>query len=202
MCRCSSPHLIRPRPCKGSTKDSSISIKAKILILTALLLQGLCLSAQQVGNTLSGTVVDSAGGTPLAGVSVFLNNTSRGTATGAKGDFRLDIPRGTYQLVFSAIGYTTRVIDVNGAHLPPPLHLLLRPKATELAAVTVEPYDKHGWAKWGKYFLDNFIGTTDNAADCKLKNHDVLRFYYSRRSNRLSVTAIEPLQIDNNALGY
>jgi len=159
-------------------------------------------SAQRTDNTLSGTVVDSAGGTPLAGVSVFLNNTSRGTATGAKGDFRLDIPRGTYQLVFSAIGYTTRVIDVNGAHLPPPLHLLLRPKATELAAVTVEPYDKHGWAKWGKYFLDNFIGTTDNAADCKLKNHDVLRFYYSRRSNRLSVTAIEPLQIDNNALGY
>ena len=155
-----------------------------------------------MGNYLSGTIVDSAGGTPLAGVSVFLNNTSRGTTTGAKGDFRLDIPRGTFQLVFSAIGYTTRVIDVNGAHLPPPLHLLLHPKATELAAVTVEPYDKHGWAKWGKFFIENFIGTTENAADCKLRNHDVLRFYYSRRSNRLSVTATEPLQIDNYALGY
>ena len=104
--------------------------------------------------------------------------------------------------MLSAIGYTTRVIEVNGAHLPPPLHLTISPRATELAAVTVEPYDKHGWAKWGRFFIDNFIGATENAADCKLKNHDVLRFYYSRRSNRLSVTATEPLRIENNALGY
>lgn len=104
--------------------------------------------------------------------------------------------------MFSAIGYATRVIDVKGAYLPPPLHLTMHPRATELTAVTVEPYDKHGWAKWGKFFTDNFIGTTENAAGCKLKNHDVLRFYYSRRSNRLSVTATEPLRIENNALGY
>jgi hypothetical protein len=155
-----------------------------------------------VGNTLSGTVVDSAAGAPLAGVSVFLNNTSHGTATGTKGDFHLDIPRGNYQLVFSAIGYTSRVIDINGAQLPPFLRLSMRSRATELAAVTVEPYDKRGWAKWGKFFLENFIGATENAADCKLKNHEVLRFYYSRRSNRLSVTATEPLQIANDALGY
>ncbi|HEV2481940.1 MAG TPA: carboxypeptidase-like regulatory domain-containing protein [Puia sp.] len=173
-----------------------------ILFLAVLTLAGYTLPAQQAGNTLSGTVVDSTAGTPLAGVSIFLNNTSHGTVSGARGDFHLDIPGGTYQLVFSAIGYTTQVIDVNGAHLPPPLHLLLRRKATELAAVTVEPYDKHGWAKWGKFFIGNFIGATENAADCKLRNHDVLRFYYSRRTNRLSVTATEPLQIDNNALGY
>jgi hypothetical protein len=138
----------------------------------------------------------------VAGVSVFLNNTSRGTATGTKGDFHLDIPQGTYELIFSAIGYATLVVQVNGSRLPPPLHLRMHLKATELAAVTVEPFDKHGWSKWGKYFTDNFIGTTENAADCKLKNHNVLRFYYSRRTNRLSVTATEPLQIENNALGY
>ena len=158
--------------------------------------------AQQTAQTLSGTVTDSAGGAPLAGVSVFLNNTSRGTATDAKGGFHLDIPGGTYQLVFSAIGYATVVMEVNGSHLPPLLHLLLHPRATELTAVTVEPYDKHGWSKWGRFFMENFIGTGENAADCRLKNHDVLRFYYSRRTNRLSVTATEPLQIENNALGY
>jgi hypothetical protein len=160
------------------------------------------LFAQQTAQTLSGTVSDSAGGAPLPGVSVFLNNTSHGTTTDAKGSFHLDIPRGTYQLVFSAIGYATQVMEVNGSNLPPFLHLPMHPKATELTAVTVEPYDKHGWSKWGKFFMENFIGTGENAADCRLKNHDVLRFYYSRRTNRLSVTATEPLRIENNALGY
>jgi hypothetical protein len=154
------------------------------------------------GGSLTGTVADSASGAPLAGVSVFLNNTSHGTTTGTNGVFRLEIPKGVYQLVFSAIGYATLVIDVNGSHLPPALHLLMHLKATELTAVTVEPYDKHGWAKWGRFFMENFIGTGENAAKCRLINHDVLRFYYSRRTNRLSVTATEPLHIENNALGY
>lgn len=179
-----------------------VSMKSIFLFAALTLLGPCCLLAQRAGSTLFGTVVDSASGAPLAGVSVFLNNTSRGTATGANGSFQLKIPGGIYQLVVSAIGYATQVIDVNGASLPSPLHLAMRPRATELAAVTVEPYDKHGWSRWGKYFLDNFIGVTENAADCKLMNHDVLRFYYSRRSNRLSVTATEPLRIENNALGY
>jgi CarboxypepD_reg-like domain len=165
-------------------------------------MQGHFLAAQPINGGLTGTVSDSASGAPLAGVSVFLNNTSRGTTTGAGGVFRLDLPRGNYQLVFSAIGYATLVIDVNGSRLPPPLHLFLHLKATELAAVTVEPYDKHGWAKWGRFFMENFIGTGENAADCRLTNHGVLRFFYSRRTNRLSVTATEPLHIENNRLGY
>ena len=71
------------------------------------------------GNSLSGVVKDSAGGKPLAGVSVFLNNTSRGTVTHADGSFLLPrIPKGSYQLVFSAIGYATVVMDINGGHLP------------------------------------------------------------------------------------
>ena len=154
------------------------------------------------GSALTGTVADSAGGAPLAGVSVFLNNTSRGTTTGNNGAFRLEIPKGAYQLVLSAIGYATLVVDINGSHLPSALHLLMHGKATELTAVTVEPYDKHGWSKWGRFFMENFIGTGENAAECRLKNHEVLRFYYSRRTNRLSVTATEPLHIENNALGY
>ena len=170
--------------------------------MTALVLQGQLLLAQQGNGGLSGTVSDSASGAPLAGVSVFLNNTSRGTSTTTGGVFRLDIPKGNYQLIFSAIGYATLVIEVNGSRLPPPLHLFLHPKVTELPTVTVEPYDKHGWAKWGRFFIENFIGIGENAADCKLKNHDVLRFYFSRRTNRLSVTATEPLHIENNALGY
>jgi hypothetical protein len=71
----------------------------------------------QPGGVLSGIVRDSAGGKPLAGVSVFLNNTSRGTVTRSDGSFLLpNIPKGAYELIISAIGYQTTVIGIDGGH--------------------------------------------------------------------------------------
>ena len=174
------------------------------LILFAMLFPAVAgIATAQPGNALSGMVRDSSGGKPLAGVSVFLNNTSRGTVTHPDGSFLLaNIPKGAYQLVFSAIGYATRVIEINGSHPPGYLTIALREQATELASVTVEPYDRNGWAKWGRFFRDNFIGTGENAPFCKILNRGVLRFHFYRRANRLSVTASEPLLIENKALGY
>jgi hypothetical protein len=177
------------------------SIRPYLILLTLSI--GLHLSAQQPAKTLSGTVTDSATGKPLAGISVFLNNTSRGTVTGNNGAFQLtDMPKGAYQLVFSSVEYKTFVMEVNTGSLPPPLRVRLTPRVTELTSVTVEPYDKRGWAKYGKFFFDNYIGSTENASSCSLKNHGALRFYFSKRSNRLIVRATEPLRIENNALGY
>jgi hypothetical protein len=173
------------------------------IILLTLSLGFLQLVAQQPANILSGIVTDSSTGKPLAAISVFLNNTSRGTVTGNNGTFQLtDMPKGAYQLVFSSVGYKTFVIEVNSGRLPPPLDIKLSPRITELTSVTVEPYDKHGWAKYGKFFLDNYIGSSENASSCTLKNKGALRFYFSKRSNRLIVRASEPLRIENNALGY
>jgi hypothetical protein len=161
------------------------------------------LANSQPGNTLSGNVTDSATGKPLAGVSVFLNNTSHGTVTRADGSFLLrDIPKGSYQVVFTAIGYATAIADIDGSRLPSALKVILHPRAIELAAVTVEPYEKNGWGRWGKFFVENFIGTGENASSCSIRNRNVLRFHYSKRSNRLLVTATEPLLVENNALGY
>jgi hypothetical protein len=61
---------------------------------------------------------------------------------------------------------------------------------------------KDGWQKYGKFFMDNFIGTTENAGRTKLKNREVLRFHYYPKSRKLSVTATDPLIIENKALGY
>ena len=157
----------------------------------------------QGGNVLSGKVTDSASGKPLAGVSVFLNSTSKGTISRADGSFVLPgIPGGRYELIVSAIGYETFVTGISSRSLPPPLKIALHTKASELAAFTVEPYLKDGWKKWGKFFLDNFIGTTDNASSTSIKNREVLRFHFYKKSNSMSVTAIEPLIIENKALGY
>jgi hypothetical protein len=93
-------------------------------------------------------------------------------------------------------------MEITTRRLPSPLKITLHNRASELAAVTVEPYLKNGWKKWGKLFWDNFIGTTDNASSCTIKNKDALRFRYYLKSRKLTVSAVEPLIITNKALGY
>jgi CarboxypepD_reg-like domain len=175
----------------------------KIVFFLLLLLTTTRLLAQSSGINLSGSVKDSATGRPIPGVSVFLNSTSKGTVTHDDGSFTLyGIPPGRYELIVSAIGYATIAVQISTHHLPPSLNITLHNQASELAAVTVEPYLKNGWKKWGKLFWDNFIGTTANANDCTIKNKDALRFRYYLKSRKLTVNAVEPLIITNKALGY
>ncbi|HTI90661.1 MAG TPA: carboxypeptidase-like regulatory domain-containing protein [Puia sp.] len=174
-------------------------------ILSLLLILGFCLTSHMAGaqtTILSGVINDSASGKPLAGVSLFLNGTSKGTVTRNDGRFELAVPPGRYELIASAIGYATWLREISSRNLPPSLKIALHTKADELASVTVEPYIKDGWKKYGKTFLQYFIGTTENASGCTIKNKEVLRFHFYLKSNQMSVTAIEPLLIENKALGY
>lgn len=152
---------------------------------------------------LSGKIVDSANGKPLSGCSIYLNNTSIGTVSSGEGVFLLKgIPRGRADLVVSAIGYSTYVLHLRSDSLPKDLRIRLRLNATELSSFVVESYLKDGWKQWGKFFLENFIGTTENASSCTLTNPKVLRFHYLKKTRRLTVSATEPLIIRNKALGY
>lgn len=175
-------------------------------VLSLVIMLSFCLShfiAGAQSNALSGIIRDSVSGRPLAGVSVFLAGTTRGTVSRNDGSFVLQgFPQGRYQLIISAIGYATYVTELNSHNLPPFFKISLATAADQLAEVTVEPYLKDGWSKYGKTFLQYFIGTTENASSCTIKNKNVLRFHFSLKSNRLSVTAIEPLLIENKALGY
>jgi hypothetical protein len=178
-------------------------MKKLLFLTTCLTLAAFCALAQTESSSLSGTVTDSAGNRPIAGASVFLNSTSRGTATRSDGSFVLKgIPGGKFELVVSAIGYNTFVTTISGGHLPPSLSIVLRQKATELAALTVEPSLENGWERYGKIFKDNFIGTLGNSSSCILQNRKALKFHFHKKNNYLTVTADEPLMITNGALGY
>ena len=161
-----------------------------------------CLMARAQNNVLTGIIKDSANGKPLAGISVFLNGTSKGTVTRADGTFSLTISPGRYQLIVSAIGYATYLAEFSSRNLPSNLKIMLHTAAEELAEVTVEPYVKDGWKKYGKTFWQYFIGTTPNAEECTIKNKEALRFHWYLKSNQLAVTAVDPLIIENKALGY
>jgi hypothetical protein len=152
-----------------------------------------------------GKVVDSASGQPLAGASAFCQNTTYGTISNADGNFFMRLPAGGYDLVISYTGYEKQIMRISNSQPLPDTLIISLPKQdkslTEVAVVaTNEVAD--GWTRYGKFFIDNFIGTTPNAASCEILNPEALHFYYTKKRNRLKVLAKEDLWIVNKALGY
>jgi hypothetical protein len=170
------------------------------LIYLLLLFLFPCICEAQMA--LKGLVVDAEKNTPVPGASVFLNNTSVGTVTNSQGGFELNIPAGRFDLIVSSIGYETANWPVGTAGQSTALSIKLHPKAKELETVVVAPFEKDGWAKWGLFFTENFIGTSAMAADCKLVNPSAVKFRHNKETGELTAHAFEPLIIQNKALGY
>jgi len=78
-----------------------------------LLLFGQFIYAQTT-TTVTGTVNESAGGTPLPGVNVLEKGTSNGAITDFDGKFSLDVSDPNATLVMSFLGYTTLEVPLNG----------------------------------------------------------------------------------------
>ncbi len=155
--------------------------------------------------TISGKVINAETQKPLQGASVFAENTTIGTATDADGNFRLQLPSGGYTLAITFTGFTTENRRINSSDANDnSLSFELKPKEKELEAVSVVATGelKDGWEKYGNLFLEQFIGKTKNSAECSIKNREILKFYFSKKRNRLKVMAPEPLIIENKALGY
>ncbi len=153
--------------------------------------------------TIKGEVKSEIAGDTLIRVSIYLNQTSIGTLSGKNGEFTLsNVPAGKHELIFSCVGYETQRILINTDESIPFLIIWLKPKAVELTAVVVEPFEKDGWIRWGELFRNNFIGRSGNARKSKLKNHEALQFRRTDKGNRLQVISTVPLQLENEALGY
>lgn len=152
---------------------------------------------------ISGKVMSSQSNNGIAGASVFISNTTWGTATDNNGKFTLNnISNGVYELVVSAIGYATYVYAFNTDSLPIQLDILLLPKKTMLQNVDLEPYVEEGWDRWGRVFSEYFLGVNPNGLQCSIKNKEKIKFRRFTRSSRLIAYCDEPIIIDNKALGY
>lgn len=152
-----------------------------------------------------GKVVDSATGQPLAKASAFCQNTTFGTITNNDGLFYLNLPNGGYDLVVSYTGYEKRLQRIsNTQSITDTLVFIMVPQETSMEEVAVVASNevRDGWVKYGGFFTENFIGTTPNAALCTIENPEALRFFYTKKRNRLKVTAKEDIVVVNNALGY
>ena len=168
-------------------------------ILSVFFLFTVCQSVSAQKN-ISGVVKSADNGQPVAGASVFLNNTSVGTVTSNTGAFNLNLPIGKFDLVISSIGYITQVKTISSQESTDHFIIQLQPEVKELQAVVVEPFEKDGWAKWGQLFLDNFIGISSMAKECRIKNKETIRFRYSKTKQIVTAHTTEPLIIENDYL--
>lgn len=153
--------------------------------------------------SVSGKIIDSASKEPLPGASVFCQNTTIGTVTNKQGEFSLGLKAGGYELIISYTGYQTKTIRISSNDaVTLDIEMIKEDKSMGEVVIRSSNEVPDGWKKYGSFFIDNFIGTTPNAAKCVLLNPEVLKFYFLKRSNKLRVLATEPLQISNKALGY
>jgi hypothetical protein len=192
---------------RGSTRPiKRLLFRVNLLcLLVPAFLFSVAAFSQEKTFPIDGQVIDAKSGQPLNGASVFCQNTTVGTLSKDDGSFHLRLANGGYDLIISYTGYETQTIRIGKDHRPADtlkIQLKEQDKSLEQAVVTGSTEVVDGWAKYGQFFLDNFIGTTPNAAQCVLENKDALKFYFYKKRNKLRVKATDMLVITNNALGY
>jgi len=96
------------------------------------------------------------------------------------------LPSGGYDLVISYTGYERKTIRIGNAITPRDtmiIELVPQNKAMEEVAIVATNEVENGWERFGKFFTEQFIGTTPNATDCIIQNPEVLRFFYTQSSD-------------------
>ncbi|MEO6251791.1 MAG: carboxypeptidase-like regulatory domain-containing protein [Ferruginibacter sp.] len=159
----------------------------------------------QSNYSIAGKVIDATTKQPLQGASVFAENTTLGTATGTDGTFHLKLPGGGYSIVVTFTGYQTesrRVTAGDAGNNEMIIEIKQKEKSLEEFVIKSTSEVADGLAKYGDFFMENFIGKTANSKQCYIKNKEALRFFYYRRAKRLKILATAPLEIVNDALGY
>src|SRR4051794_21022875 len=103
------------------------------LLTMLLLFSSAALFAQGV---VKGSVKD-ANGAAISGVSVTVANSSKGTLSDANGNFFLPLSNGTYQVMFSFVGFTpvTKPVTVQGADVN--LDITMEAATSELTGLLV-----------------------------------------------------------------
>jgi hypothetical protein len=176
----------------------------KIIFLPCFFILMYLNSFAQNNFTILGRVVSEVTGLPMAAASAFAQNTTMGTVTDNEGNFKLILPNGGYDLIISFTGYKTENIRITSSDANEKIVIKLKEKEKELESVAVVSTNevKDGLAKYGQFFMNEFIGKSTNSKQCIIQNPEALHFFFSKKKNRLKITSTEPLIIKNNALGY
>ncbi|NBA77508.1 hypothetical protein GOQ04_18275 [Emticicia sp. ODNR4P] len=150
---------------------------------------------------ITGKVVDEKQ-KPVEFANVFANNTSFRTTTDSNGSFKLHIPNTVpnIELVVSFVGFQGLRENITQQLGTEKIYSFsLKPIAIPEVTITAKR-PKDFKRKW-QLFQAALLGQSDFARECKILNPDVIRLQYDDEKN-LFASAVEPIYIQNDALGY
>ncbi|QNR83159.1 carboxypeptidase-like regulatory domain-containing protein [Pedobacter riviphilus] len=172
-------------------------MKSFILLLSLLIIGNFC--AAQQSYILSGIVKDKRG-EALPGAGVYVSGYKIATVSNNDGSYSLPLKPGNYDILAQLIGYKALNKNVIISDKAIKLDLILEESITQLNEVTIKPDPNR--EHYIAMFKDFFIGTTPNAAQCKMINPNVLMIDYDQDNALLTVKCNQFLIIENKALGY
>lgn len=153
-----------------------------------------------VAGQVSGVVVDTQSGKPVSKASVFINNTSLSSITNDKGEFNLEgIAPGFAELVIYREGYT---LFKSSLRIQIDKAFKLNLKLAQIADNTKPGKSKQD-AEYKmnlQWFERALLGESTNAATCRITYPKSMQLI--RTGDILEASSLEPLVIENNALGY
>lgn len=150
---------------------------------------------------ITGVITSAETNKPLPRASVFLSNSSVGSASAEDGRFSLNYIRpGQYTLTVTILGYEDYSKSVLVGREPIKIDIQLTPKPLMLKEVTI--ISAADWKKNYEAFRKSFIGTDENAKNCVVLNPHVLNLQFNRTKQTLEASADEFLVVENKALGY
>jgi hypothetical protein len=159
-------------------------------------------NAAQAQGRLTGVVQDSASHEPLAFASVFLAGTTLGATTTEKGTFVFEkVPKGTYDIVGSYVGYRLSKQSITvGTGALPSITLKLASSGPQLNEVVVQanPHQEDDYRK----FAELFLGRTTFSKQCRITNPEEVDVAYNDTTKVLTAKADNFVQVENQALGY
>ena len=159
------------------------------------------MNAAYAQSKVSGVALDSVSHEPLAFASVFMANTTLGVTTNDKGEFEFArVPKGSYDVVGSYVGYRLGKQAITVETTPLKLTLNLAPTGNQLGEVVVRPAPNK--PEEYRRFTELFIGGSTFSEQCHITNPDDVRVMLDDSTQELTARTKEFLQIDNDALGY
>ena len=157
-----------------------------------------CMASGQ--STVSGVVCDSLSGEPMPFATVYVNGSTKGTITGNDGRFELRNVRFPSTLVFSFVGYTTKVLELDAD--PGALKIKMQTD-NDLPEVVIT--DSSEREMYLNYFKTMFLGNDRWGQNATIRNEDIIMFQTAETDSsatEFKAWAAEPIIIDLPLLGY
>lgn len=131
--------------------------------------------------TITGRVMDAETGGPLPGVNVVVPNTTVGTATNTEGRYSLEVPDDADSLRFSAVGYQSRTVPINGRTT---INIQLAPDVAALEEVVVVGYGTQRQAE--------VTGSVSSVSSASIENLAVSSFQDALQGQLAGVEISQP----------